>query len=156
MIQAPSTIHVAKREHFQSRVVPKRDAQWLPRLGLNPSTSLPLQPHFWLLPQLATAANIPGRCGLWCGANYLQALLDPITNPYLGPPSWLHPVTRKAVHRILAIVCSVEPDWVQILTPVQTEDRAVEMILLHKNKVLILAFWEIPKPTYLKAQPTSS
>ena len=30
---------------------------------------------------------------LWCGANYLQALLDPIKNPYLGPPSWLHPVT---------------------------------------------------------------
>ena len=22
---------------------------------------------------------------LWCRANYLQALLDPITNPYLGP-----------------------------------------------------------------------
>ena len=31
--------------------------------------------------------------GLWCGTGYLQALLDPITNPYLGPPSWLHPVT---------------------------------------------------------------
>ena len=32
-------------------------------LGLNPSANLPLQPHFQLLPQLATAASIPGRCG---------------------------------------------------------------------------------------------
>ena len=44
-------------------IVPKRNTKWLPRLGLNPSTNLPLQPHFRLLPQLATAASIPGRCG---------------------------------------------------------------------------------------------
>ena len=49
---------------------------WLPRLGLNPSTSLPLQPHFRLLLQSVTPASIPvffqlywaaivslGRCG---------------------------------------------------------------------------------------------
>ena len=23
--------------------------------------------------------------------------LDPITNPYLGPPPWLHPVTKRKV-----------------------------------------------------------
>ena len=28
-------------------------------LGLNPSTSLPLQPHFWLLPQRVIPASIP-------------------------------------------------------------------------------------------------
>ena len=32
---------------------------WLPCLGLNPSTSLPLQPHFPLLPQSVTPASIP-------------------------------------------------------------------------------------------------
>ena len=50
---------------------------WLPGLGLNPSTHLPLQPHFRLLLQSATPASIPvffqlywaaivslGRCGL--------------------------------------------------------------------------------------------
>ena len=52
-----------KREHFQSRVVPKRAPKWLLSLGLNPSANLPLQPHFQLLPQLPTAASIPGRCG---------------------------------------------------------------------------------------------
>ena len=41
----------------------QKDAKWLSCLGLNPSANLPLQPHFWLLPQLATAASIPGRCG---------------------------------------------------------------------------------------------
>ena len=32
---------------------------WLPRLGLNPSTHLPLQPHFRLLLQSVTPASIP-------------------------------------------------------------------------------------------------
>ena len=32
---------------------------WLPGLGLNPSTSLPLQPHFRLLLQSVTPASIP-------------------------------------------------------------------------------------------------
>ena len=49
---------------------------WLPRLGLNPSASLPLKPHFRLLLQSVTPASIPvffqlywasrvslGRCG---------------------------------------------------------------------------------------------
>ena len=63
MTQAPGTIHMAKREHFQSRVVPKREAKWLPHLSLNPRANLPLRPHFQLLPQLATAAGILGRCG---------------------------------------------------------------------------------------------
>ena len=31
--------------------------------GLNPSTNLLLQPHFWLLLQLVTAASLLGRCG---------------------------------------------------------------------------------------------
>ena len=50
----------------QSHVAPekthgpkKRHAKWMRCVGLN----LPLQPHFQLLPQLATAASIPRRCG---------------------------------------------------------------------------------------------
>ena len=42
---------------------PKQRRQMPACLGLNPSANLPLQPHFQLLPQLATAASIPGRCG---------------------------------------------------------------------------------------------
>ena len=40
-------------------VIPKRDAEWLPCLGIN----LSLQPNFQLLPQFSTAASIPGRFG---------------------------------------------------------------------------------------------
>ena len=110
MVQAPGPIHEAKREHFQSRVVPtlaqaewspkrrqgrvvptrclvpRGDAKWLQRLGLNPSANLPLQPRFRLRPQSAPAAGTPGGVALRCGASYLQALLDPIANPHLGPP----------------------------------------------------------------------
>ena len=98
MVQAPGTIHVAKREHFQSLVVPtrhmvpERDAKWLPHLGLNPSTNLPLQPHFWLLSQLATAASIPGRCGPVVWSQLSPSSSGPHYKSLFGPPSWLHPV----------------------------------------------------------------
>ena len=42
----------------QRCMVPKAPA-WLPRLGLNPSASLLLQPHFLLLLQSVTPASIP-------------------------------------------------------------------------------------------------
>ena len=42
----------------QSHMVPK-DAAWLLCLGLNPSSNLPLQHHFRLLPQSVTHASIP-------------------------------------------------------------------------------------------------
>ena len=58
----------------------------LPRLGLNPSTSRPLQPHFQLLLQSVTPASIPvffqlywaaivslGRCGPWCSGQSLPS-----------------------------------------------------------------------------------
>ena len=76
--------------------LPQKDTKrlWMSGLGLNPSANLSLLHHFQLLPQLATAASIPAGVALGCGANYLQALLDSITNPYLGSPSWLHLATR--------------------------------------------------------------
>ncbi|KAF6090918.1 hypothetical protein HJG60_012263 [Phyllostomus discolor] len=75
------------------RVAPKRETPNGCCACLNPRANLPLQPissssHNW--PQLpAFWAGV----ALWCGANYPQALLDPITNPHLGLPSCLHPVT---------------------------------------------------------------
>ena len=67
----------------------QKDAAWMPCLGLNPSTNLPLLHHFQRHPQLATAASIPlffqlywvamvspGRCGPVVGTNHLQALMQ--------------------------------------------------------------------------------
>ena len=44
---------------FSSKAMLVLSLVWLLRLGLNPSTSLPLQPHFRLLPQSVTPASIP-------------------------------------------------------------------------------------------------
>ena len=62
MVQTPSTIHMAKREHFQSCMVPQKIRLMAAVPVFKSSANLPLQPHFWLLPQLTTAAYIPGRC----------------------------------------------------------------------------------------------
>ena len=75
-----------------SPVVPKRDAKWLPCLGLNSSANLPLQPHFRLLPQLATAATIPGRCGPVVWSQLSPSSSGPHHKSLFGDPSWLHPV----------------------------------------------------------------
>ena len=75
-------------------VVPKRDPKWQPGLGLNPSANCPLQPHFWLLPQLATAASIPGRCGPVVWSQLSPSSFEPHYKSLFGPPSWLHPVIR--------------------------------------------------------------
>ena len=85
-----------KREHFQSRVVPKRDAKWLPCLGLNPSANLPLQPHFRLLPQLATAASIPGRCGPVVWSQLSPSSSGPHYKSLFGAPLLAAPCYRKA------------------------------------------------------------
>ena len=71
----------------------RKDPKWPLCLGLNLSANLPLQPHF---PASHNWPQLPAfwaGMALWCRANYLQTLLDPIINPYLGPPSWLYPVT---------------------------------------------------------------
>ena len=74
------------------RVVPKRTPKWLPRLGLNPSPNLPPQPHFRLLPQLATEASIPGRCGPVVWSQLSPSSSGPHHKSLFGDPSWLHPV----------------------------------------------------------------
>ena len=73
--------------------VPKRDAKWLLRPGLNPSANLPLQPRFRRLPQLATAASILGRCGPVVWSQLSPSSSGPHYKSLFGlPPSWLHPV----------------------------------------------------------------
>ena len=75
---------------------------WLPCLGLNPSASLPLQPHFQLLLQSVTTASIPiffqlywaaivslGRVAPWHGANLLQALTQWCFNQRELPPGYI-------------------------------------------------------------------
>ena len=117
MIQAPSTIHVAKGSTSKAALSqplpkphgpnslpklrgPRKDAwsqkempngcyAWL-YIPAPISLCSPISNFSHIWPQLpAFQAGV----ALWCGANYLQALPDPITNPYLGSPSWLHPVT---------------------------------------------------------------
>ena len=70
----------------QRCVVSKRDAKWLPCLGLNPSANLPLQPRFRCLPQLATAASIPGRCGPVVWSQLSPSSSGPHQIPVWGPP----------------------------------------------------------------------
>ena len=54
--------------------------EWLPRLGLNPSTSLPLQPHSQLLLQSVIPVSIPVFFQL-----YWAAIVDPSRR---GPRAW--------------------------------------------------------------------
>ena len=71
MIQAPGTISCVAATGIPT--LPKQrgplpllhqrcvilSSVWLPPLGLNPSASLPLQPHFRLFLQSVTPASIP-------------------------------------------------------------------------------------------------
>ena len=88
---------VAKREHpkaAQSQLSPKlrnpkKPPAWLPHLGLNPRANFPLQPHFWHLPQLATAASIPLFFQL-----YWAAIVSPMVWSQSSPSSHAGSVTR--------------------------------------------------------------
>ena len=88
---------------------------WLPHLGLKPSSNLPLQPHFWLLPQSATPTSIPvffqlfwaaivSLAGVapWRGANHLQALMQALCKQGELPPiyfmGWSHSYLPGSKH----------------------------------------------------------
>ena len=94
---------------------------WLPRLGLNPSAHLPLQPHFRLLLQPVTPASIPvffqlywavivspGRCGPLHGMEPIISTLsrrpcnqgELLPSPILGG-IWSHPPGSKHGHSYL-------------------------------------------------------
>ena len=78
---------------------------WLPGLGLNPSTQLPLQPHFRLLLQSATPASIPVFCQLYWAAIVSLGRCGPMAWSQSSPSSHAGPVTKGS--------CFPVPSWVE-------------------------------------------
>ena len=67
---------------------------WLLRLGLNPSTNLPLHPHFQLLPQSAIPASIPVFLQLFWAAIVSPCRRGPLAWSELSPSSHAGAITR--------------------------------------------------------------
>ena len=82
---------------------------WLPCLGLNTSTHLPLQPHFRLLLQSATPASIPVFFQLYWAAVVSLGKCGPMAWSQSSPCSHAGPVTRGS--------CFPVPSWVEV-TPI--------------------------------------
>ena len=82
---------------------------WLRRLGLNPSTHLPLQPHFRLLLHSATPASIPVFFQLYWAAIVSLGRCGPIAWSQSSPRSHAGPVTRGSYFPV--------PSWVEV-TPI--------------------------------------
>ena len=78
---------------------------WLLCLGLNPSTHLPLQPHFRLLLQSATPASIPVFFQLFWAAIVSLGRCGPMAWSQSSPSSHAGPVTRGS--------CFPVPSWVE-------------------------------------------
>ena len=78
---------------------------WLPRLGLNPSTHLLLQPHSRLLLQSATPASIPIFFQLHWAAIVSLGRCGPLAWSQSSPSSPTGPVTRGS--------CFPVPSWVE-------------------------------------------
>ena len=69
---------------------------WLLRIGLNPSSHLPLQPHFRLLLQSVTPASIPVFFQLYWAAKISLGRCGPMAWSQLSPSSHAGPVTRES------------------------------------------------------------
>ena len=118
MIQAPSTTHVAKREHFQSRMVltlaqaawGQQDTQYrvVPKRMCGPQKrpQMAAMPGFKSQCQSSSAAPFPTSPTIghscqhsgqvWpCGVEPIISKLfwTPLQIPIWGLPSWVHPVT---------------------------------------------------------------
>ena len=78
---------------------------WLPRLGLNPSTHLPLQSHFRLLLQSVIPASIPVFFQLYQAATVSLGRCGPMARSQSSPSSHAGPVTRGS--------CFPVPSWVE-------------------------------------------
>ena len=78
---------------------------WLPCLALNPSTHLPLQPHFQLLLQSVTPASIPEFFQLYWAALLSLGRCGPMAWSQSSPSSHAGPVTRGS--------CFLVPSWVE-------------------------------------------
>ena len=78
---------------------------WLLYLGLNPSTHLPLQPHFRLLLQSVTPASIPLFFQLYWAAIVSPGRCGPMAWSQSSPSTHAGPVTRGS--------CFPVPPWVE-------------------------------------------
>ena len=91
---------------------------WLPCLGLNTSTHLPLQPHFRLLLQSVTSASIPLFFQLYWAAIVSPGRCGPMAWSQSSPSSHAGPVTRG--------ICLPVTSWVEAVS--YTHLRAHETI----------------------------
>ena len=82
---------------------------WLPCLGLNLSTYLPLQPHFRLLLQSVTPASIPVLFQLYWAAIVSPGRCGPMAWSQSSPSSHTGTVTRGS--------CLPVTSWVEV-TPI--------------------------------------
>ena len=89
---------------------------WLPRLGLNPSAHLPLQPHFRLLLQSVTPASIPVFFQLYWAARVSLGRCGPMVWSQSSPSSHAGPVTRGS--------CFPDPSWVEFAPIPLAQSRA--------------------------------
>ena len=89
---------------------------WLPRLGLNPSTHLPLQPHLRLLLQSATPASIPVFFQLYWAVIVRPGRCGPMAWSQSSPSSHTGPVTRGS--------CFPVPSWVEVTPIFLAQSRA--------------------------------
>ena len=78
---------------------------WLPRLGLNPSAHLPLQPHFCPLLQSVTPASIPVFFQL-----YWAAIVSP---DRCGPMAWSQSSPSSLAGPVTGGSCFPVPSWVE-------------------------------------------
>ena len=91
----------------------------LPRLGLNPSTSLPLQPHFRLLLQSVTPASIPVFFQLYWAAIVSLGRHGPMVWSQSSPSSQAGTVTRGS--------CFPVTSWVEV-TPISLAESLATAI----------------------------
>ena len=82
---------------------------WLPCLGFNPLTNLPLQPHFRLLLQSVTPASMPVFFQLYWAALVSLGRCGPIAWSQSSPSSHAGTVTRGS--------CFPVTSWVEV-TPI--------------------------------------
>ena len=93
---------------------------WLPCLGLNPSTSLPLQPHFRLLLQPVTPASIPVFFQLYWAAIVSLGRCGPMAWSQSSPSSYAGAITRGS--------CFPVTSWVEF-TPISLAQNVATAIL---------------------------
>ena len=86
---------------------------WLPHLGLNPSASLPLQTHFWLLLQSITPSSIPVFFQLYWAATVSLGWCSPMAWSQSSPSSHAGAVIRGSCFPVTSWVKSLPSPWLK-------------------------------------------